>query len=97
MQCDLSSIIITAVNVAFQVYTWLVIIRILLSWIRHNPYQPLIRFIYEVTEPFLRLFRRIVPPLGQIDFSPIIAVFVLQILQWVIVRLLVNIFYGLHF
>jgi YggT family protein len=73
-------IIITAVNVAFQVYMYLLIIRILLSWVRHNPYQPVIRFIYEVTDPYLNVFRRFIPPFGVVDFSPIVAFFVWQIL-----------------
>lgn len=86
MGCDMG-IIITAVNVAFQVYTTLLIIRILLSWIRHNPYQPIIRFIYEITEPYLGLFRRIVPPFGAMDLSPIVAFLVLDY----IIRPLVNV------
>ncbi len=69
------------VNVIFQVYYWLIFIRIILSFIRHNPYQPLIRFIYEVTEPWLRIFRRFIPPVGMIDFSPIAAFFALEILR----------------
>jgi len=77
-------IIRTAIDVAFQVYTWLLIIRILLSWIRHNPYQPIIRFIYEVTEPYLGLFRRIVPPFGPMDLSPIVAFFVLQLIRQIV-------------
>jgi len=81
-------IIITAIDVAFQVYTWLLIIRILLSWIRHNPYQPIIRFIYEVTEPYLGLFRRIVPPFGPMDLSPIVAFFVLQLIRQIVYSVL---------
>jgi len=73
-------IIITVVNVAFQVYMYLLIIRILLSWVRHNPYQPLIRFIYEITEPYLGFFKRFIPPFGAMDFSPIVAFFVWQLL-----------------
>lgn len=85
--------IIRAVDVAFYVYSTILIIRILLSWIRHNPYQPVIRFIYEVTDPYLRLFRRIVPPYGQIDFSPLIAFFVLDfIIQPLVMRILLLIF-----
>lgn len=81
--------IIRAVDVAFYVYSTILIIRILLSWIRHNPYQPVIRFIYEVTDPYLRLFRRIIPPYGQIDFSPLIAFFVLDfIIQPLVMRIL---------
>lgn len=72
------AIVLTAINVAFQVYTWLLIARILLSWIRHNPYNPIIRFIYEITEPYLGIFRRIVPPIGVMDLSPIVAFLVLD-------------------
>ncbi len=87
----MSYTIIRAVNVAFEVYAVLLLIRILLSWIRHNPYQPVIRFIYETTEPYLRIFRRIIPPFSQIDFSPIIAFFVLRIIQQIVVKLLIQI------
>ncbi|MGQ9824326.1 MAG: YggT family protein [Desulfotomaculales bacterium] len=76
------------VNVLFQVYYWLIFIRIVLSFIRHNPYQPLIRFIYEVTEPWLRIFRRFVPPVGMIDFSPVIAFFALELLRQLVMALL---------
>jgi YggT family protein len=72
------SLIFTAVNVAFRVYVMLLIVRILLSWIPHNPYQPVIRFIYEVTEPYLAIFRRIIPPFGAVDLSPIVAFLVLD-------------------
>lgn len=81
-------IIITAVNVAFEVYSYLIIIRILLSWVRHNPYQPLIRFIYEVTEPYLNVFKRFIPPFGAVDVSPIVAIFVLQILRNLVIKIL---------
>lgn len=85
--------IIRAVDVAFYVYSTILIIRILLSWIRHNPYQPVIRFIYESTDPYLRLFRRIIPPYGQIDFSPVVAFFVLDfIIQPLVMRILYLIF-----
>lgn len=80
--------ITTIVNVAFQVYTWLIFIRIILSWVRVNPYQPVIRFIYETTEPVLGLFRRIIPPVGMIDFSPIAAFFALELLRVLVIRLL---------
>ncbi len=76
------------VNILFQVYYWLIFARIILSFVRHNPYQPLIKFIYEVTEPWLRIFRRFVPPVGMIDFSPIIAFFALEILRQLVLALL---------
>lgn len=88
MGLSLMNLIRQAVSVAFEVYSWILIVRILLSWIRHNPYQPIIRFIYEVTEPYLRIFRRIVPAYGGVDFSPIVAFFALRIIEWIIIRIL---------
>ncbi|MBE3587741.1 MAG: YggT family protein [Thermoanaerobacteraceae bacterium] len=76
------------INVAFQVYDWLIFIRIILSFIRHNPYHPLIRFIYEVTEPVLGFFRRFIPPVGMLDFSPLVAFFVLELLRQLILNVL---------
>jgi len=76
------------INVVFQVYYWLILIRIILSFVRHNPYQPLIKFIYEVTEPWLRIFRRFIPPVGMIDFSPIAAFFALELLRQAVLALL---------
>jgi len=81
-------VINTAVDVAFRVYTYLLIIRILISWVRHNPYQPVIRFIYEITDPYLNLFRKIVPPFGMLDLSPILALFALQLLEWLVHQVL---------
>jgi len=89
---ELMGIIYNLINIIFDVYTWLLIIRIILSWIRHNPYQPVFRFIYEVTEPFLGLFRRVIPPLGMFDLSPIVAFFVLQIIRQLVNRILLSFF-----
>jgi YggT family protein len=80
-----------AINIAFWVYGALIIIRVILSWVRHNPYQPALRFVYEITDPYLNFFRRFIPPVGAIDLSPIVALFVLDILQrlvfWLLFRL----------
>ena len=81
------------VNALFLVYMILIFVRILLSWIPRIPYNPIlsavIGFIQEVTDPYLRLFRRIIPPLGgggfALDLSPIIAIIVLIIAQSIIV------------
>lgn len=80
--------LVALVNIAFEVYIALMLARILLSWVRHNPYQPVIRFIYETTEPVLGFFRKIIPPIGMIDISPIVAFFVLNLLRSLIIRLI---------
>ncbi len=80
--------IIYLVNIAFQVLVYLIIARCLLSFVRHNPYQPIIRFIYDVTEPVMAPFRRIIPAAGGIDFSPFIAVLAVEIVRHLIIQLL---------
>ena len=85
--------IIRFVNVAFEVYYFLIMARIILSWLPVNFYNPIIRFIYEVTEPYLALFRRIIPPLGMFDLSPIVAFFVLGLLHRLVISLLFKMAY----
>ncbi len=84
--------IIQLVNIVFEVLTWLIIIRCVLSFIRHDPYQPLIRFVYEVTEPIMAPFRRLIPASSGIDFSPIIAVLAITLVQKLVIQLLWTIF-----
>jgi YggT family protein len=79
------------VGVFIGVYILLILAYIITSWIR-LPYSPWLnriqRFLYDVCEPYLRIFRRFVPAIGPLDLSPMVAVIVLLILQRVIVALL---------
>ena len=86
---DAVSAVQSFVNVFVGVYVLLIFVYILTSWVR-LPYSlsPVQRFLYEVCEPYLRLFRRFLPPFGPLDLSPIVGVFVLIILGRVVVRLL---------
>ncbi len=61
-------------------YTLLIFARIIVSW-GVGPHNRLLRFLIRVTEPLLGPFRRIIPPLGMIDISPIIVLFMLSLLQ----------------
>jgi YggT family protein len=78
------------------VYLILIFIRILLSWIPRMPYYPWLRatvdFIHQVVDPYLNIFRRVIPPLGAggmgIDISPILAIIVLTIAGRVVVSLI---------
>lgn len=86
-------IIYDVVNVAFEVYKFILIARIILSFVKHNPHNPMIRFIYDLSDPYLNIFRRFIPPVGMIDFSPIVAFFVLGIIQiWIVMPVLRIIF-----
>jgi YggT family protein len=72
------------VAVFIYVYILLIFVFILTSWVR-LPYSPWLqriqRFLFDVCDPYLRLFRRVLPPLGPLDLSPVVAVIVLLILQ----------------
>lgn len=79
------------VRTAFEVLNWLIIARILLSWVRIDPKNPMIRFVYEITEPLLAPFRRMIPPRPgmPIDWSPILAILVLQFIERAVLSLLI--------
>jgi len=84
------------VDALFLVYLILIFVRILLSWIPRLPYNPVlsgvVRFIHDVTDPYLRLFRRVIPPIGgggmALDLSPIIGIIVLYIVRAIVVGLI---------
>jgi YggT family protein len=79
------------VSVFIYVYVLLIFAYIITSWIR-LPYSTWLnriqRFLYDVCEPYLRIFRRILPPLGPMDLSPIIAIFSLFLIDRVIQAIL---------
>ena len=79
------------VDVFIGVYVLLIFAFILMSWVR-LPYSVWLsriqRFLYDVCEPYLRLFRRVLPSMGPIDFSPIVGVIVLFALDRILTRLL---------
>ncbi|MGH2933183.1 MAG: YggT family protein [Gaiellaceae bacterium] len=81
----------SAVNVFVTVYSLVILMYIISSWLR-LPYSPWLnriqRFLYDVSEPYLRLFRRLLPSFGPLDLSPMIAIIVLIVLGQVAIRIL---------
>jgi YggT family protein len=81
------------VDKLFLVYLILIFVRILLSWIPRMPYNQVLNavvtFVNDTTDPYLKLFRRIIPPVGgggfALDLSPIVAIIVLAIVQAIVV------------
>ena len=60
-------------DLGLTIYMWLIIARALLSWVSPDPYNPIVRFLYRVTEPVLSYVRRRLPvTFGGIDFSPLL-------------------------
>jgi YggT family protein len=63
-------------------YLWIVIGRAVISWVNADPSNPVVRFLYEITEPLLSRIRRLIPvSMGGIDFSPMILILVIMFLQ----------------
>ncbi len=84
------------VDTLFTVYIALIIVRIVLSWVPRMPSQPVLRavvgFVGDVTDPYLNLFRRVIPPVrigpAALDLSPIVGIFLLVIVRSIVVALI---------
>lgn len=76
------------INIIFQVYTLMLFARIIASWIPQVNEYRFMHFISYYTDPYLSLFRRIIPPLGMFDISPIVAFLALNFLQNILINLL---------
>lgn len=74
--------IANSINLLFITYTIMLFIRILSSWFPKFSNYKIFQFIYHYTEPYLKIFRKIIPPIGGVlDLSPILAFFALKLLQ----------------
>ena len=71
-----------------NVVEFAILLRVLFSWIRPDPYNPIVRFVRRVTDPILVPLQRVIPPIGGLDISPIVALILLSILESIIVGLL---------
>ena len=78
--------LVSFIQILFIALNIAILARILLTWIPIDPFHPIVRILNQVTEPILGPARRIIPPIGGIDFSPIIVLFLLSIVE----RLLLN-------
>lgn len=78
-------------NVVLSAYIWIVIGRAVISWVNADPYNPVVRFLVQVTDPLLQRIRRFVPFMGGIDLSPMILIFGIVFLQNFLVPTLMQI------
>jgi YggT family protein len=76
------------VNILFFILQFAIIIRALMSWFNPSPDNPVARIVYEITEPVLAPLRRIVPRIGMIDITPIVAILLMQVIESVLVTTL---------
>ncbi len=86
------SFLIQLIDLAYIVFSLILLGRVLLSWANVSPYHPVARFLYSVTEPILAPVRRILPPSGAMDFSPLVVMLALLVLEKILVALVVALF-----
>ena len=72
-----------------NIYVWLIIARALTSWVSNDLRNPIIRFLHVVTEPVLKPLRQLISPggIGNIDISPILAIVLIQVAKYLLLRL----------
>ncbi len=76
------------ISYLLTIYMWIIIIRALISWVNPDPYNPIVRFLYQITEPVLYPIRRRLPFMGGIDLSPIVVLLIIVFLQAFLVKTL---------
>lgn len=64
-----------------DVYVVIILVRVIISWLPVDPGQPWVRFIVDVTEPVVGPIRQVLPPFGGLDFSPLVAMLLLQLVR----------------
>lgn len=82
----------TMMDMIFNILYFLLVLRIIMSWINPDPYNQFVQIIYRITDPILNLIRRWIPlHIGMLDFTPIIAFILLAFLKSFIVGTLISI------
>lgn len=80
------------VNVFFNILSLAILARVLLSWVRVNPFNPIVSLLDQITEPILSPLRRVIPAIGMIDITPIVALFLLRFLQQILLSFIAGAF-----
>ena len=83
-------------DILLSAYMWIIIISALLSWVNPDPYNPIVRFLYSVTEPVLRRVRRVIGfRLGVIDISPMVVILAIYFVKYFLIQSLIEFAYKL--
>ena len=90
----IGSALVSAINIVFQFASLLILARVIMSWlpmagVRIDPYHPIIRILYQLTDPILDPIRRFAT-FGMMDFSPIVALILLEVIRTLLISLLVR-------
>jgi len=96
---NLLEAVAAVLGVLLSGYMWIIIARAVISWVNPDPYNPIVRFLYSVTEPVLYRVRRAIPIYagGGIDFSPILVFVAIYFLEMFLVRSLYDLARSMRF
>ena len=81
-------VVLSMIRLVFTILSWTVILAILMRWIIQDPYHPVRSFLDSIVEPMLAPIRRYMPRTGMMDFSPMILLIALQLIETVLIALL---------
>ena len=85
--------ILQFINLIINLYIWVVIAAALITWVQPNPYNPIVRFLWNVTEPVYAYIRRYIPTnIGGFDIAPIILILGLEFIQILINNIAVSLY-----
>ena len=77
----MEQIVVRPIEIVFSIFSFAILARVLLTWVRIDPTHPAVQLLLDVTEPVLRPIRELMPAMGMFDFSPIIALLLLNVLE----------------
>jgi len=84
---NLLSALAVILHYVLTIYMWVIVARAIISWVNPDPYNPIVRFLYQTTEPVLYRVRRMLPmPMTGLDFSPIVVFIIILFLENFLVR-----------
>jgi YggT family protein len=87
-----ATLLLRLVNLVFTLYSAAIIVRAFLSWFNISSHNQLARFLYEITEPLLAPLRRYVPVIGGLDFTPMVALVILWLVESLLSSLILALF-----
>ena len=71
----------SVINIVLGAYVWIIIGRVIISWVNADPYNPIVRFLHAATDPLLNPIRRRLPVMGGLDLSPMLLILAIIFLQ----------------
>ena len=87
------SFVIDFVNILFWLLNAAIFVRVLFSWLNIDPYSTFATIIYQITDPILEPLHRIIPPVGPLDITPMVALILLDIVRRIVLSLLIGLVY----